>query len=481
MELLVERKWCKPDYTIGRLYIDGEFFSNTLEDRVVDVNKNGVFDGNEKKVYAESAIPYGRYQVIYNWSPKFGRNMPRLLNVPHFEGILIHCLHPEMEILTEKGWLNMDGFNKENPKKCWSLNMSTNKMELVSIDNVIIEKYIGDLYCCEYPNGIYNSASYRVTDKHKMLCNINLAYGSETRLIEAKDIPIGSSFIACGNTSIESGVDEDTLVMCKICMHVVADGYVRWYNTKTGERCTVSFHYKKERKINRVISLLDKSQLRYSVNENKDGSTTIRILHPDCNKIANMVDPNHLGKDGKCIPSSFTMLPKEQMISLIDEYHFADGKYANMKKENFQYQIASTNVDTLNKIQIMAFLSGYSSSMSNEKSGTDKWKDGYMLSIKKDKPTRTPAQSCYFKKPYSGYVFCVQNKNHTIVTRNSLFDVPFITGNCGNTAKDSAGCILVGNNTSKGRLTESRYTSDKLNKLIDDAIKRGEQVWVTIK
>ena len=91
MELLVERKWCKPDYTIGRLYIDGEFFSNTLEDRIVDVNKNGVFDGNEKKVYAESAIPYGRYQVIYNWSPKFGRNMPRLLNVPHFEGILFHA------------------------------------------------------------------------------------------------------------------------------------------------------------------------------------------------------------------------------------------------------------------------------------------------------------------------------------------------------------------------------------------------------
>ncbi len=90
MELLVERKWCNPDYTIGRLYIDGEFFSNTLEDRIVDVNKNGVFDGNEKKVYGESAIPYGRYQVIYNWSPKFGRNMPRLLNVPHFEGILFH-------------------------------------------------------------------------------------------------------------------------------------------------------------------------------------------------------------------------------------------------------------------------------------------------------------------------------------------------------------------------------------------------------
>jgi hypothetical protein len=54
MELLVERKWCKSDYTIGRLYIDGEFFSNTLEDRVVDVNKNGVFDGQRKRNIIET-------------------------------------------------------------------------------------------------------------------------------------------------------------------------------------------------------------------------------------------------------------------------------------------------------------------------------------------------------------------------------------------------------------------------------------------
>lgn len=90
MELRVERLWPRDSYTIGRLYVNGEFFSNTLEDKVIDVNKNGVFDGNEKKVYGESAIPYGTYKVIFNESPKFGRKLPRLLNVPHFEGILIH-------------------------------------------------------------------------------------------------------------------------------------------------------------------------------------------------------------------------------------------------------------------------------------------------------------------------------------------------------------------------------------------------------
>lgn len=90
MELLLERKYCKEKYTVGRLYIDGIFFSNTLEDKVRDVNKNGKFDNGEYKVYAETAIPYGEYEVKVTYSPKFKRELPLLLNVPCFEGIRIH-------------------------------------------------------------------------------------------------------------------------------------------------------------------------------------------------------------------------------------------------------------------------------------------------------------------------------------------------------------------------------------------------------
>ena len=32
MEIKVDRKWKKEKYTIGRLYIDGEFICNTIED-----------------------------------------------------------------------------------------------------------------------------------------------------------------------------------------------------------------------------------------------------------------------------------------------------------------------------------------------------------------------------------------------------------------------------------------------------------------
>lgn len=77
-------------YTIGKMYINGDYFCDTLEDRVRDINKNGKFDNGEVKIAGETAIPYGRYQVIVNVSPKFKRELPRLLNVPNFEGILIH-------------------------------------------------------------------------------------------------------------------------------------------------------------------------------------------------------------------------------------------------------------------------------------------------------------------------------------------------------------------------------------------------------
>lgn len=83
MKLRVERLWKKDTYTIGKLYVDDKYFCNTLEDTVRDLNK-------EKKIPGKTAIPYGEYKVVFNWSPKFGRNLPRLLNVPAFEGILIH-------------------------------------------------------------------------------------------------------------------------------------------------------------------------------------------------------------------------------------------------------------------------------------------------------------------------------------------------------------------------------------------------------
>ena len=91
VNLLLKRIALRETYTIGKLYVDGVYFCDTLEDKVRDYNKDGdLLDKDEQKVFGETAIPYGMYKVILNYSPRFKKILPRLLDVRHFEGILIH-------------------------------------------------------------------------------------------------------------------------------------------------------------------------------------------------------------------------------------------------------------------------------------------------------------------------------------------------------------------------------------------------------
>jgi hypothetical protein len=91
MKLLLKRIAFKEAYTIGKLSIDGVYFCDTLEDRNRDLNHDGdLNDAGEGKVKNETAIPFGTYNVVVNVSQRFGRELPRLENVPGFDGILIH-------------------------------------------------------------------------------------------------------------------------------------------------------------------------------------------------------------------------------------------------------------------------------------------------------------------------------------------------------------------------------------------------------
>lgn len=100
MEIRVRRIAQRESYTIGKMEIlkDGkwQWVCDTCEDRVRDLP-------NEPKKMHETAIPQGRYRVRmdivspkysnfakYPWAKEYGGKIPRLMNVPFFEGILIH-------------------------------------------------------------------------------------------------------------------------------------------------------------------------------------------------------------------------------------------------------------------------------------------------------------------------------------------------------------------------------------------------------
>ena len=78
-------------YCIGKLYIDGNYFCDVIEDtdRGLD-DKMDEKDILKKNVKGETAIPTGVYPVYITWSPKYKKPMPLIDKVKGYSGIRIH-------------------------------------------------------------------------------------------------------------------------------------------------------------------------------------------------------------------------------------------------------------------------------------------------------------------------------------------------------------------------------------------------------
>ena len=91
MKVVVERRWPKSEYTIGRVYINDTFYCNSMEDCDRGLQQwMSVAEIENAKIYGETAIPKGKYIVTMDYSPKYKRVMPHVMNVKGFTGILIH-------------------------------------------------------------------------------------------------------------------------------------------------------------------------------------------------------------------------------------------------------------------------------------------------------------------------------------------------------------------------------------------------------
>lgn len=104
MELVLERKWYRDTYTIGKLSVNGVVVCDTLEDKDRGLHQNmSLNEINRIKVYGETAIPKGRYRIDMDtvsskfktrvWAKPYNGKIPRLLSVPGYQGVLIHVLN----------------------------------------------------------------------------------------------------------------------------------------------------------------------------------------------------------------------------------------------------------------------------------------------------------------------------------------------------------------------------------------------------
>ena len=91
MELKIIRTKSNKEYTEGKLYINGVYFCDTLEDQDRGLYQYmSLAEIKAVKVYGETCIPYGTYKVELSYSPKFKKIMPAILDVKGFTGVRMH-------------------------------------------------------------------------------------------------------------------------------------------------------------------------------------------------------------------------------------------------------------------------------------------------------------------------------------------------------------------------------------------------------
>ena len=110
MHIHAHRNVFTDESTISMVTVNDDFVCNLLED-----TDRRLEDGNQK-VYGRTAIPRGFYEIKMDYSPKYKRNMPHVLDVPQYEGIRIHpgnkaddtegCLIPGYYDDTRKDWVS---------------------------------------------------------------------------------------------------------------------------------------------------------------------------------------------------------------------------------------------------------------------------------------------------------------------------------------------------------------------------------------
>lgn len=119
------------DATIGELYVNDKYITDTLEDPVRPLPETCPYTSKGKscqcveKQYGNTAIPAGTYKLTLSYSPRFKKILPEILEVPHFLGIRIHSLNTSSQT---EGCVGVGKWDGKNPNWISNSRVEFNKL-----------------------------------------------------------------------------------------------------------------------------------------------------------------------------------------------------------------------------------------------------------------------------------------------------------------------------------------------------------------
>lgn len=317
--------------------------------------------------------------------------------VIHIHG---HCFDDNTEVLTEAGWKCRTEVSPT--EMVATFNVNTGEVEYQRALSKTEYYLKGDML--EYDGSRVN---FLFTPEHRVL-NRN-SRGEGLKFDEISNIRSTAIIPLCGeNKKSDYPISDEYL---RLYINICADGSFENYGK------LVRFHLRKERKIDKLVGILEELNIKYSMNKQKSGSTKINFKKPS-ELTAFSVKP--LDRD------LLMNLSKRQIDIVIDEYSLTDGC---MTGEN-SIQISTSKESEANLLQEVFVTSGVSCNLVERQNG------GYVLSLNKKRKELIFTKSNMRNLKYKGYVWCLTVPNSTLIIRRG--GKVHITGNChGN--KDNVG------------------------------------------
>lgn len=399
--------WHLGDFWLGSDYTQLATLVKRLNGQKFFIKGNHDHEKNLKKLKDDNLI-----QMYYQYKEIKILDTPACLfhfpitswHKQHYGSIHLHghCLDTETEILTDQGFRSKTTLEKSD--KIATFNLNTRAIEYQTYSEFHEYSGVHDMVAYEG-----KSTSLAVTDKHRVVVKKEENYG-----IKIADTLNGSVVIpVCGeNTKQDYPISDDLL---RLYLHITTDGSFENSNL-------VRFHFKKERKIKELESLLTRLKIKYSINPSNTGTFKINFSLPDTLRGFNI---KPLDRD------LIINLSSRQVNILVETYAITDG----CRTGKHSYRFSTSKESEANLLQEVLVTSGYCCNLLKRVRGKYV---GYILSVNTRKDSTINAKTTKYK--INGEVWCVTVPNSTLVVRRK--GKCHITGNCHGTLAPQQGKIL---------------------------------------
>lgn len=333
--------------------------------------------------------------------------------VPNLVGVDIGCIDCYTEVLTPDGWIKISDYNNQDilvydyftDRAFFDTPLAYIKNNCDTFYHFKSDKGLDQMLSAEHKMVIW-----RGTKGKGYIKNIDLA------LNVFNDHNSATKSNRCIKTTFDykgSGLDLKDIEI-RLLVMISADGNIR-YNIKDNNTY-VELHFKKSRKIERALYLLEEAGLDYRIN--REGSNDTTWIYFNLN--------GRISKDLK----QFYSATKEQLGVLVDEIYYWDGTIDEKRDHKF---FSSTVKDNADLVQFAITTQGIRSNMyvsvNNEHTN---WKDTYIVGQTKNEYVGFPNYTFKAVDSVDGYKYCfTTSTGFFIIRRNNCIS---ITGNCGMTA-----------------------------------------------